>query len=568
MANNKSILSYCRITFNSGREVETPETGMIVIVGPNNVGKTTSIYELQNRIHGGVLQHNSPNVVFASAELRKGSDEEFLEWLDSQEDHRYQAPINQPDQRRYRNWGQSVEIPPQHMMSAFQEMGPNNRLAPLLTSSGTGAPFEGQTPNLYNENGADPMGNNRQFHELLLSKELQERISSISQAVFGTPIGFNVAGSQAGLHFGKIPDIQFPATEEQIEALRKVPLLKNQGQGVTTFMSQAMSIELGSEPMVFLDEPEAHLHPPQARKAGAFVARRAERSQVFIATHDLDYLLGLLGTDVPALIIRLDRSGNEQSVSVIEQHTIKELWNNVTIRYSGLLAGLMHRGVVICEAEADCRFFEVTLDHHSNNETPHDLRFVHAGGKGGLANLSQAALDLAIPSVVVADFDVLRSWNDLSRLITTRRAAPDEFHADWQVLDNHLRQKLDERTRSGVAAELSEVLEDDSTQTYSAEDRKRIESVAKLKHGWEHAKELGVRLLNGDVLTKTKGLLERLDEIGIHLIRTGELESMLPETTGGLHGPAWTAKVLDDGTYKDLGDEERDFVLRIPGICA
>jgi predicted ATPase len=45
----------------------------------------------------------------------------------------------------------------------------------------------------------------------------------------------------------------------------------------------------------FLDEPEAFLHPPQARLLGEYIAReRRSKSQLFIATHSTDILDGLM----------------------------------------------------------------------------------------------------------------------------------------------------------------------------------------------------------------------------------------------------------------------------------
>lgn len=567
MADPATVLSYSSLKFNSGTAVETPEVGLVVFVGPNNVGKTTSVLELKNRIQGGALQHNYPNVMFESAELRQVEDDAFNEWLKRHLDDNYQTPVGQPNRRRYRNWGHVVDLEPQQMLGAYRQMSANNQAYQLLVSNGTGAPFEGQTPNLYDRQGADPTGNNRQFEELLTNEDLRTKISALSESVFGTPIGFNTAGSQAGLHFGPVPQVSFPATAGEMAELKRVPLLKAQGQGVTTFMAQAISIELGDEPLVFLDEPEAHLHPPQARKAGSFVARRAARSQVFIATHDLDYLLGLLDVNVETLIIRLDRNGDDQVINVIDQATVKQLWTDTTVRYSGVLAGLMHRGVVICESDSDCRFLEVTLDHYGDGGTPHDLRFVHAGGKGGLAKLSEAATNLAIPSVVVADFDVLRSWDDLEKLIATRRADPTAFEASWQILDNHLTQKVDQRSHQQLRGEVAEILARDADD-YTTSDRRKLAEIIKLRHGWEQVKHLGTRLLSGATLTATQALLEQLDEIGIHLISSGELESMLPETTGDLHGPSWTAKVIEDGAYKTLLPAQVEFVRLIPELCS
>ena len=47
--------------------------------------------------------------------------------------------------------------------------------------------------------------------------------------------------------------------------------------------------------ILLLDEPEAFLHPPQARLLGEIIAKeKSHRAQLFVATHSSDVLQGLM----------------------------------------------------------------------------------------------------------------------------------------------------------------------------------------------------------------------------------------------------------------------------------
>jgi predicted ATP-dependent endonuclease of OLD family len=61
--------------------------------------------------------------------------------------------------------------------------------------------------------------------------------------------------------------------------------------------------------IMLIDEPEAFLHPPQARLLGKMLAtHNPDSRQLFIATHSEDFLQGLLDADNESVIVvRIDR---------------------------------------------------------------------------------------------------------------------------------------------------------------------------------------------------------------------------------------------------------------------
>ncbi len=113
--------------------------------------------------------------------------------------------------------------------------------------------------------------------------------------------------------------------------------------------------------MFLLDEPSAHVYPPQQSCAADLIGNCTDRgSQVFIATHSRDLLLSLCEKHSGKLqVIRLKRNGNETSAHSLSGSELEKLWSNTFIRFSPLLDGLFYKQVVLCEADADCRFYKL-----------------------------------------------------------------------------------------------------------------------------------------------------------------------------------------------------------------
>ena len=100
---------------------------------------------------------------------------------------------------------------------------------------------------------------------------------------------------------------------EYIAAIRALPLLTEQGDGMKSFIGLMLGLLAGQFQIVLVDEPEAFLHPPQARLLGRKLATEVPRgTQVFVATHSSDVLQGLLDPDdANVTVVRLTRRGHE-----------------------------------------------------------------------------------------------------------------------------------------------------------------------------------------------------------------------------------------------------------------
>jgi len=87
------------------------------------------------------------------------------------------------------------------------------------------------------------------------------------------------------------PDVEAPridkVTAEYRSALGRLKPLSEQGDGMCSMLGVLIPVVSATYPIVLVDEPEAFLHPPQARILGQSLAVLAQERnlQLFLATH-------------------------------------------------------------------------------------------------------------------------------------------------------------------------------------------------------------------------------------------------------------------------------------------
>ena len=130
-----------------------------------------------------------------------------------------------------------------------------------------------------------------------MDEKLTAEMSSKIRHAFGLDlIPFRAGGSSYPIYVGQKPTLASGADElsrEFVNELQRTSVvLDSQGDGMRSFAAVLLHIlAANNHPIQFLDEPEAFLHPPQARLLGKYIAEsRREKSQLFIATHSTDFL--------------------------------------------------------------------------------------------------------------------------------------------------------------------------------------------------------------------------------------------------------------------------------------
>ncbi len=84
--------------------------------------------------------------------------------------------------------------------------------------------------------------------------------------------------------------------------------------------------------ITLIDEPEAFLHPPLARKLGNVLSKfAAERgNKTFISTHSADFVMGCIQSGQHVNIIRLTYDGSSSSARLLPSQELYEMMKKST----------------------------------------------------------------------------------------------------------------------------------------------------------------------------------------------------------------------------------------------
>jgi hypothetical protein len=549
-----SVQTYLRsITFSSGVTVDVPQSGVLVLVGPNNTGKSAALREIHHHFSGQPRPPDQPFRVITAIDLAKeGDDEALREWL---EQHSHAFTIRSSGERRYTRPGVQVM-----WNQAQSEWTIPNALGPSLAGVFSLPAYTEQRLHLIAGAGHwNPLEESPSspLQILFARPELEEQISEIAHEAFGVRLHLSrFPGGPIDLYVGT-PANDASATsisDEYIEEIRSMPLLHEQGDGMRSFVGIMLLRLAATYPIVLLDEPEAFLHPPQARLLGRKMGAGSHSTQIVMATHSTDTLVGLLGTgSTDVTVVRLTRQGDVNPVSVLPHDQLRRLWSDPLLASSNLLDGLFHRGVVLSEGDTDARYYSAVLDHDVG-DGGHELFFTHCGGKARMATVIRALHALDVPVVAIADLDVLREEDRVRGIVEAIGRDWSAYQSDWRLVNGAV-SSLSAAPAVVDAQEATEAAFEEAASLgprLTREASEKIRTATKVEDGWAALKRSGTRAIpHGDPTAAIQRLLEALRGAGLFVVDVGEVEGWHADVPH--KSSAWLDPVLSEERYKEPG---------------
>lgn len=544
------------LEFSDGTRVSLEPFSKVVVVGPNNGGKSRSLRDITSFAGN---KNYSKSLVVRRAEFEvKGSSDDLLKFLEENAEYHESSDSFifvgcSIKKGLIKSWGLGGCF--SNFYQAFlKKVGSQNRLQITETKetiSPNKAPYVVQ-------------------HILYNSDAKMLRVSHLFRQAFGLDLFIDFRGGrEIPIHIGTAPDREVmpnQVSNEYVAAVRANPLLHEQGDGMRSYAGLLFETVVGLHQIVLVDEPEAFLHPPQMRRLGHTFATEVS-AQLIIATHSSDILRGVLeGASGGVTIVRLRREGDMNPAFLADPETVKQLWVRPELRYSNALEALFHEQAIICEDDGDCRLLNAMADFLAEDgqndaliaaregvgeKVWPDTAYVPAGGKHGVRSIAELLRKVGVPTKAVFDIDVL---NDQ----VTFRATVEAFGGDWLGVEP-IWHKLDQFVRDGVAAksipeikeEVSEIL--DQSDDISLPKGKVLEAMKQTSE-WNIIKRLGIDGLPcAEAKVEFDKLSLVLEGIGIYLIDVGEMENF--SASASKHGRKFVNELLEN---VPLGSEELD----------
>jgi energy-coupling factor transporter ATP-binding protein EcfA2 len=548
----------------NGQKITVPNPGVTAIVGGNNVGKSTTLRDIKSLLENA---GGSPMVGWRLVEridlVRSGSSDDLLAWLGthSQREVRDGYPVyptKSGDHIReewlVEEWARFFPSPIGYLSKFFLNF------ADAFNRIGVTLPVEqrediGQTP-------VHPL------HHLQDSEEMLSQLKLYVKRIFNQDLTLDRLSGNVSLRVGSIDMVAPPVdsvTSEYRQAMSALPHLQHQGDGMRSLIGLLLPIIAGTDKIVLVDEPEAFLHPPQARALGSALGKLAvERDlQIILATHDRNILLGLLDVhDLPLSVVRLNRVGSSTTAHALESEALREYRSEPRLRYSNLLDGLFHSCVVVAEADQDCRFYSVALESMEDGSVPFptgEVLFVPSGGKGAIPKLVAALQALDVAVVVSPDLDILDDEGLMGKVVRSLGSSWNGFQSDYAHCTQSFRTPTAQATCRDVRTAILAVLEGRDEEPFDSSVGREIASQMRTRESpWSAVKRYGVQAFRGEASTVSERLLDGLDSIGLVLVRVGELENFAKQFK---KGPGWLPAALEAGAH--LEPEVVDHLRRL-----
>lgn len=352
---------------------------------------------------------------------------------------------------------------------------------------------------------------------------------------------------------------------DSLNKLKQFEDLHNQGDGIRNAVAILASLIVNEHSLFLIDEPETFLHPPQAKILGKNLVKLSIGKQLFISTHNIDFIRGILEEDSSRVkIIKIDRHDNNNSFNLVDNGSITKISSDKNLKFTNILNGLFYQQVVLCENESDCKFYSAILEHEDITIYQNTL-FCAVGGKEQFKKIVPLLKELNIEYKIIADIDLINNIDSLKQLLNS--AIPDcykeiaEQHREFlEKFQNEMDSQV--KTQEEIKFKIGKLFTKD--KYISSNTVEQIKSLLRDVSSLKLLKTGGKNIIpQGNCVNLFNNINKFLKVNNIFILECGEIERFVPDVSG--HGNNWVEKVFTK--YKDIDDdvyeEARRFIRNI-----
>jgi predicted ATPase len=511
------MLTSITLKFTQNTPLILDPQGITIFVGPNNSGKSLALREIDDIFLG--QQHETIRKIVCDFDIKWPSDDETLEIVKELTD---QQPVGTDPEillvgRINPNIGrENHSIHKQTMLNVSRDRQNKKYWAQQILKWGA-IRLDGRSRfNLTNDQiGGDLLESPQNvlshlFQDDHARKETQELIHD------ALGLYFVIDPTKLGTLRIRLSATPPTADEQSLnDAARtfyaNATHIKDASDGVQAYTGIITAIMSGDFHTILVDEPEAFLHPPLARKLGKHLATISQErgGALFAATHSPDFLMGCVQASKNIRIVRLEHSDGKSRGRMVDPTELEALFKNPLMRSANAISGLFYDGVVVTESDNDRAFYgEIyhRLSAHADNLP--SVLFVNAQNKQTIKDIIGPLRRFGVPAAAIPDVDLIKdggkTWTDW----LSAAQMPVSLHSGYQA------------QRTSIKSDFEA----------SGKDMKS---------------DGGVSVLDGDRRLAADQFFDNLAEYGIFVVRGGELESWLSKLKVPGKKTDWTVAMLE-----------------------
>lgn len=392
---------------------------------------------------------------------------------------------------------------------------------------------------------AEPVGSpaNTTIARIFGNDSLREKISSIvykgfKQYLVIDPtqlplIGYRLSDTRPE------NDVEKHLTNRAAEYFREAMPLAEASDGTRAFVGLLAEVLAGDPDIIFVDEPEAFLHPALQFLLGQQIAANVTvDKQVFAATHSPSFLLGCVLAGVDVDVIRLTYKSKVSSARLLKSDRLKSLMTDPLFRSVNAASALFYDSAIVVEGDSDRAFYDeinVRMARFSSLGLQH-ATFLNAHNKQTVVNIVRPLRDIGVPAAFILDIDWIKEDGQVWERYFGALGAPAAMKDSFSALRRSIRNMLE-------SADL------------------------------DYKRRGGIQLLDGEDRAAAEAFFDSMEQYGLFTVRSGELESWLPQLDVERSKNKWLASVFsamgsdpDDENYlKPNRDDVWHFMERIAG---
>jgi ABC-type cobalamin/Fe3+-siderophores transport system ATPase subunit len=533
---------------SGGEKINLKQNSILVIVGPNNAGKSSILREIRDHLQ----DHYRFGPVLRDATIRiTGTVDSFTKQI-------REAGLATEKVGTIKI-GYS-EYPLENVSDDIKRGFVGSRAMPLFISY---LDAEGRLEITNPADRGDYLSSAPKsvMQWLELDDAAEKAISDIFERTFDAGLILNtLAGNKLMLHVIKrqeIPSEEMPKREEA-RWLAALPRLHRQGDGMRSFAGTIMGLLVHPTSLIFLDEPEAFLHPPQARKLAEVIVKDVPgECQVIIATHNDAFVRSLLDASGDRVILaRISRKETINNVTVLDQDQLTKMWNDPLLRTSDILSALFHEAAILCEGDSDARFYSLLMDATRSLDRDPDVRFYYFGGKDRISGIAKALRAVKIPVVAIVDIDILADTEKFLILFEAMGGDRSSVDSDARAINRIVRERKGQMTGAELAIELRRLGDEvKSEKDVPKITRNKLLQLGKDASNWQRVKQDGYRALDALAFSR---ISDAAQMVGLLINPEGELEGFC-RSVSRTRKSEWLADVVELDFTEDpnLSDARR-----------
>jgi len=399
---------------------------------------------------------------------------------------------------------------------------------------------------------------------LYKNSEVEQELRRIFWEVFGMDVRLDYSGLmtlslRVAEQFEDIPEDPRAA----FPVLQKYSALDEQGDGYRSFAGVVLSVLLSKGRIILLDEPEAFLHPAQARQLGHWLGLHAKtiESQVLVATHNASFLSGIVGSGAEVDIYRLNRSSNTTTFDRIAPEAISRLATSPLLSSQRVLEAIFFRGVIVCEGDADRAVYGTVA---SDVLARQDLLFMHAHDKQSIKPIVEMLKSAAIPVAAIVDADILNSHDELKAILQPFgiHERCENILSRRQRIAVAMRAKPENESLNELTVAVSQLMTQLASKDHTLSGaRSALRRIERSGSEWEPLKRQGLAGVPLAVRAEANEITKELSALGLFIVPVGELESWM--NLGTSQKSKWIVAALQKLHDGECPPQLKEFVSRI-----